>query len=178
MSGKYGKNNRGVKPRMHNFTDQNIMAVWIMQQAEQIYRKNRINIADMAVLFRLNQTCDWMADLLKKKFPQKICPQFLTIHKSKGLEYPVVFLCDLEEGVFPNYRISSGRNRVSSVWDLIQGWHNSKKNPIECDWEEEKRLFYVGVTRASEYLYLLSCKNKMVYGRKRRFERSRFFRIV
>jgi superfamily I DNA/RNA helicase len=178
VSGKYGKNNRGVKPRMHNFTDQNIMAVWIMQQAEQIYRKNRINIADMAVLFRLNQTCDWMADLLKKKFPQKICPQFLTIHKSKGLEYPVVFLCDLEEGVFPNYRISSGRNRVSSVWDLIQGWHNSKKNPIECDWEEEKRLFYVGVTRASEYLYLLSCKNKMVYGRKRRFERSRFFRIV
>jgi len=178
VSGKYGKNDRGVKPRVCQFTDQDIMAAWIMLQAEKIYKKNRINIADMAVLFRLNQTCDWMADWIRKKFPQKTCPQFLTIHKSKGLEYPVVFLCDLEEGVFPNYRISSGRNNIGSVWDLIKEWYNSKKNPIECDWEEEKRLFYVGVTRAIEYLYLFSCKNKMVYGRRRRFDRSRFLRIV
>lgn len=178
VSGRYDKNTKGVKPRIYQFVDQTKMAVWIMEKAEQIHFKNKINIEKMAVLFRVNQTCEWMANIIRKKNPQKPCPQFLTIHKSKGLEYPVVFLCDLEEGILPNYRISSTGNNAGSVWDLIRIWRNSRKKTIQCDWEEEKRLFYVGVTRAGKYLYLLTCKNKMIYGRKRRFERSRFLRFV
>lgn len=176
VSGRYGKNDRGVMPQKCMFTSQVDMALWIMHTAEQITAKTGIDISDMAALFRVNQTCNFMKSLVCEKFPQNTHPQFLTVHRSKGLEYPVVFLCDLEEGVFPNYRISSGKKHVNSFVDLVKTW--CSKSTSECDFEEEKRLFYVGVTRAMEYLYLLSCSCKMLYGRRHRFERSRFLRLV
>ncbi|MDO5575594.1 MAG: ATP-dependent helicase [Fibrobacter sp.] len=175
VSGRYGKSDRGVMPQKCMFSSQDDMASWIMRTAEQIATKTGIDILDMAALFRVNQTCNFMESLVEK-FPKSARPQFLTVHRSKGLEYPVVFLCDLEEGVFPNYRISSGKKHVNSFVDLVKTWY-SKSGP-ECDFEEEKRLFYVGVTRAMEYLYLLSCSRKMLYGRLHRFDRSRFLRLV
>ncbi|OPZ88661.1 MAG: putative ATP-dependent DNA helicase YjcD [Firmicutes bacterium ADurb.Bin419] len=63
-----------------------------------------------------------------------------TIHSSKGLEYDVVFLIDLTEEEIP------GSNAVEQA----------KKNDDYLDLEEERRLFYVGMTRAREYLYLIS----------------------
>jgi DNA helicase-2/ATP-dependent DNA helicase PcrA len=66
----------------------------------------------------------------------------LTLHASKGLEFPVVFLVGLEQGLFPNFR--------------------SLDNPDSL--EEERRLCYVGITRAQELLYLTHTRERRLYG--------------
>ncbi len=66
----------------------------------------------------------------------------MTIHNAKGLEYPVVFIVGLEDGVFPHSR--------------------SMGDPKEL--EEERRLCYVGVTRAEEMLFLTSATRRMIFG--------------
>jgi DNA helicase-2/ATP-dependent DNA helicase PcrA len=66
----------------------------------------------------------------------------MTLHSAKGLEYPVVFLAGLEEGVFPH--------------------HMSSDTPEEI--EEERRLCYVGITRAQNRLYLTRARIRRVYG--------------
>ena len=66
----------------------------------------------------------------------------MTIHSAKGLEFPVVFLAGLEEGIFPHYR--------------------SMFEPKEL--EEERRLCYVGITRAREKLYLTHALERMLFG--------------
>jgi len=67
---------------------------------------------------------------------------FMTLHNAKGLEYPVVFIVGLEEGVFPHIR---------SLGDADQ-------------LEEERRLCYVGITRARERLYLLNAWSRSLWG--------------
>lgn len=68
----------------------------------------------------------------------------MTIHSAKGLEFPCVFLCGMEEGLFPGtMTMNSG-------------------NPE--DMEEERRLCYVGITRAKEKLYLSSARQRMMRG--------------
>jgi len=76
----------------------------------------------------------------------------MTLHSAKGLEFPVVFIAGLEEGVFP------GRQ---SMYD-----------PSEV--EEERRLAYVGITRAKEKLYLTNAAMRMLYGSTTRNPVSRF----
>ncbi len=76
----------------------------------------------------------------------------MTIHSAKGLEFPYVFLCGMEEGVFPG--------------------EMSKYSPD--DMEEERRLCYVGITRAKKELYLSSSASRMLFGQTRRNEPSRF----
>jgi DNA helicase-2/ATP-dependent DNA helicase PcrA len=76
----------------------------------------------------------------------------MTLHASKGLEFPVVFIPGLEEGVFPG---------MQSMYD-----------PSEI--EEERRLAYVGVTRAKERLYLLNTKSRMIFGSTKYNPPSRF----
>ncbi len=66
----------------------------------------------------------------------------MTLHSAKGLEYPVVFLVGLEEGIFPGYK-SIGEQK---------------------ELEEERRLCYVGVTRAKEYLFLTNSKQRTTFG--------------
>ena len=66
----------------------------------------------------------------------------MTLHSAKGLEYPVVFLTGLEDGVFPHVR--------------------SLGDPDEL--EEERRLCYVGITRARERLYLCHAWSRMLFG--------------
>lgn len=67
---------------------------------------------------------------------------FMTLHAAKGLEFPVVFIVGLEEGIFPHSR---------SLFDQEQ-------------MEEERRLMYVGMTRAMEELHLLHASSRMLYG--------------
>jgi len=76
----------------------------------------------------------------------------MTLHAAKGLEFPTVFLAGLEEGIFPHQRT-----------------FNSKS-----DLEEERRLMYVGVTRAENQLYLTSANRRQVWGEYKYFNPSRF----
>ena len=80
----------------------------------------------------------------------------MTIHSAKGLEFPYVFLVGMEEGVFP-----SEMSKYS-----------------EADLEEERRLAYVGITRAKKELYLSNSVSRMLYGQTRRNEPSRFLREI
>ena len=80
----------------------------------------------------------------------------LTVHTAKGLEFRVVFLAGLEENIFPHSR--------------------SLEDPDQL--EEERRLMYVGVTRAKDRLYLLRAFRRTLYGRSELNEPSRFLRDV
>ncbi|MFX4262034.1 DNA helicase PcrA [Pelotomaculum propionicicum] len=80
----------------------------------------------------------------------------MTLHSAKGLEFPVVFLAGLEEGVFPHSR--------------------SLLEPGEL--EEERRLCYVGVTRAMERLYLTHCWKRTLFGSERYNKPSRFLEEI
>ena len=70
-------------------------------------------------------------------------PALLTVHASKGLEFPVVFMVGMEDGVFPHSR--------------------SREDPEQM--EEERRLAYVGLTRAKDQIYLLHAFRRTLYGR-------------
>ncbi len=83
-------------------------------------------------------------------------PTLLTMHAAKGLEFPVVFIVGLEEGLFPHSR--------------------SMDDPEQM--EEERRLAYVGVTRAKERLYLLRTFRRTLYGESEIREPSRFLRDI
>ena len=76
----------------------------------------------------------------------------MTLHSAKGLEFPVVFLIGLEDGVFPHLR--------------------SLSEPDEL--EEERRLAYVGITRARERLYLTHAWSRTLFGRTQYNPPSRF----
>lgn len=77
----------------------------------------------------------------------------MTIHSAKGLEFPIVFLPGMEEGIFPGTQTITG---------------------TEADMEEERRLAYVAITRAKNKLYILHTKNRMLYGRTSYNPISRF----
>lgn len=80
----------------------------------------------------------------------------MTLHSAKGLEFPVVFILGMEEGIFP------GNQSMFSEEDL----------------EEERRLAYVGITRAKKKLYLISSQQRMLYGQTSRNMPSRFLREI
>ncbi len=80
----------------------------------------------------------------------------MTLHNAKGLEFPVVFLVGVEEGLLPH------RSSLSTLEGL----------------EEERRLFYVGVTRAQDRLYLSYAQEREIYGRPEPVRPSRFLEEV
>lgn len=88
-------------------------------------------------------------DTLKEERDTITC---ITLHQAKGLEYPVVFVVGLEEGLVPHSRSIDDREAL----------------------EEERRLFYVGATRAQERLYLLYSFRRSNYGRTNTTQPSRF----
>ena len=80
----------------------------------------------------------------------------MTLHSAKGLEFPAVFLVGMEEGIFPGYK--------------------SIGEPKEL--EEERRLFYVGITRAKEYLHLTCAKRRTIFGSTSYNSISRFIKEI
>ncbi len=82
--------------------------------------------------------------------------QLMTLHSAKGLEFPLVFLCGLEEGLFPHQRSIDDANGL----------------------EEERRLCYVGLTRAQRKLYLTHAEQRRLHGRNRFTTPSRFIREI
>jgi DNA helicase-2/ATP-dependent DNA helicase PcrA len=80
----------------------------------------------------------------------------MTLHSAKGLEFKVVFILGMEEGIFPHQR------SFESLSEL----------------EEERRLCYVGITRAKKKLYLLSARKRTLYGRTNATIESRFIKEI
>ena len=80
----------------------------------------------------------------------------MTLHSAKGLEFPVVFLVGMEEGIFPGYK--------------------SIGEPKEL--EEERRLCYVGITRARQYLFLTCAKQRTIFGSTTYNAASRFIEEI
>ncbi len=178
ISARYTRKDNIMKPSVHRFENMEKLISWVMSTSVCINRKNSIPVKDMVLLFRVNQTLDWVDSQLKKMTGYSEHPQLLTVHRSKGLEFPVVFLCDMEESVFPSYRLIKSK-RIGSLPEFISALFKcGKKSTIECDWEEEKRLFYVAITRAQKYLYFLHAKNKLVYGRRKSFQQSRLLKLL
>ena len=82
------------------------------------------------------------------------CVHLMTLHSAKGLEFPLVFLVGMEEGLFPHQRSSDDADRL----------------------EEERRLCYVGMTRAKKLLYLTHAESRRLHGTEHHAAPSRFLR--
>jgi DNA helicase-2/ATP-dependent DNA helicase PcrA len=80
------------------------------------------------------------------------CVQLMTMHSAKGLEFPLVFLCGMEDGLFPHQRSIADPNGL----------------------EEERRLCYVGITRAKENLYITHAEQRRLHGMDNFSQASRF----
>ncbi len=119
-----------------------------------VQRRRTARWSDMAALFRVNSD----AQLLRRRLDERRIPYqssgdsdptkdsvtIMTLHRSKGLEFPIVFLPAVEENTLPHFHaIRNGSHGI----------------------EEERRLFYVGITRAREELVLSSCSTR--HGRPR-----------
>lgn len=87
---------------------------------------------------------------------EKAHVNLMTIHNGKGLEFAVTFLVGMEEELFPHV---NSRNNVEGV-------------------EEERRLFYVGMTRAKEYLYITDTRSRFIWGTSRTQRSSRFIKEI
>ena len=80
----------------------------------------------------------------------------MTLHSAKGLEFPVVFLVGMEEGIFPGYKSIGEQSEL----------------------EEERRLFYVGITRAKQFLYLTCAQRRTIFGSTSYNAISRFIKEI
>ena len=78
--------------------------------------------------------------------------RLMTLHQAKGLEFPYVFIVGVEEGILPHSR------SIDDMFSL----------------EEERRLFYVGITRAEHKLYITYAKRRFIFGRRGESVKSRF----
>jgi len=132
--------------------------VWICQTAEEEILKLVYEIkllkeeysmrwSDFALLCRYNRQCEYYELALKEYGISEVVIE--TLHASKGLQYPVVFYCGLAENLSPG---------------------------LDAQLDEEKRLFYVGVTRAEAHLYFLYCRRRHFKGKLQNFKESRFLK--
>jgi len=84
--------------------------------------------------------------------PHQSCVQMMTLHSAKGLEFPRVFMVGVEEGIFPSFMSLEEAGRL----------------------EEERRLAYVGITRAKKKLTICYAESRRLYGKEERHLPSRF----
>lgn len=118
-----------------------------LQNAISFYEKNTAKPSLSAFLQEISLITD--ADKFDENKP---AITLMTVHASKGLEFPVVFVAGLEENLFP-----------------VGG-----RDGFEADIEEERRLFYVAITRAQERLFFSYCRSRFKFGEEQRQLRSRF----
>ncbi|SJM88978.1 DNA-dependent ATPase I and helicase II [Crenothrix polyspora] len=105
---------------------------------------------DMFLAYATLESGDMQADDFDE------CVQLMTLHSAKGLEFKLVFLVGLEEGLFPSQQSLDDVGRL----------------------QEERRLCYVGITRAMQYLYLSYAESRRLYGRESYPRPSRFLREI
>ncbi len=152
--------------------DENRLLEWSLSVLREIGLSEERAEEDAAFLFRMNSS----ADRFRKRLRERgVFSYSGTLHSSKGLEYKTVFICDLEEGFFPLYR----RPKQVQWYHRILRVLNPDLDYIKGEaLEEEKRLFYVGVTRAKKYLFLVSVSKRSNGLRSVRTEPSRFMRLL
>ena len=98
------------------------------------------------------ETIALMEDQDSRRVKREIAVTLMTLHAAKGLEYPIVFIVGMEEGLFPHSRSLMDREEL----------------------EEERRLCYVGITRAKERLYLSFANRRLFFGTRTQNMISRF----
>ena len=120
----------------------------VVSEFEPLETDNELGefLAQVALVSDLDKNVDETADMVT----------LMTLHSAKGLEFPVVFLMGLEEGIFPHARCFDSKSEM----------------------EEERRLMYVGVTRAQDKLYLTYSKRRQMYGEYKYYNPSRFLNEI
>ncbi len=125
--------------------------------------KELITAADEFIPPMADESTDWLTEFLAVAIlesgetqadPDSDCLQLMTLHSAKGLEFPYVFLSGLEEGLFPSSRSIDDPGKLA----------------------EERRLCYVGITRAEKKLTISFAKNRQQYGETKSAIASRFIK--
>jgi DNA helicase-2/ATP-dependent DNA helicase PcrA len=133
-------------------------AAWMVSEMRRLRAEEGLAWGDMAVLFRLNILEPYYRSMLARLAGETAAREVVlaTVHASKGLEYPAVFFAGLEDGILPYRR---------------------GEEPLAPErLAEERRIFYVGVTRAQRFLYLCSCRRRILRGKAVEAEVSPFLR--
>ncbi|WP_041221050.1 ATP-dependent helicase [Deinococcus geothermalis] len=128
----------------------------LVSAAEEWSRENEGTIGDFLDDAALLSSVDDMRTKQENKDVPEDAVTLMTLHNAKGLEFPVVFIVGTEEGLLPS------KNALLEPGGI----------------EEERRLFYVGITRAMERLFLTAAQNRMQYGKTLATEDSRFLEEI
>ncbi|MCK5812211.1 MAG: UvrD-helicase domain-containing protein [Clostridiales bacterium] len=122
----------------------------IVNYVDEFYEEN----GQVAKLEDFLAACTLATDQDNKQQQKEVT--IMTLHAAKGLEFSVVFITGLEEGLFPSMMSFESESKI----------------------EEERRLCYVGITRAKEKLYLLNASERTIYGKTQHYQDSRFLNEV
>lgn len=107
-----------------------------------------------------------MSDITDQEVTGRDAVSLMTLHAAKGLEFPVVFITGIEHKLLPHVR--------SLEFTGVDHHYDPQSEGVS----EERRLFYVGITRAKDYLYLTYALSRMVYGQPRMQEISPFLQDI
>ncbi|WP_218059173.1 DNA helicase II [Gilliamella sp. wkB178] len=131
----------------------------LVSAAEQFYSTNSATLIETEQTSETGETLTLLESFLahtslesRDVIKDQDSVQLMTLHSAKGLEFDNVFIVGLEEGIFPTQRSAQELDKM----------------------EEERRLAYVGITRARKYLTLTLCESRRLYGREERHLPSRF----
>lgn len=129
----------------------------LVNAAQEWSQENMGTIADFLDDAALLSSVDDMRTKTENKEVPEDAVTLMTLHNAKGLEFPVVFIVGVEQGLLPS---------KGGLQDGAKGI------------EEERRLFYVGITRAMERLFLTAAQNRMQYGKTLAAEDSQFLEDI
>lgn len=148
---KFIVKNTGLETMLKEGTDEDLERLENIKELATLAKK----YDELPTLDGVNKFLEEMAlmgdqDTLKD---EKIGVRLMTVHASKGLEFPYVFICGLEQGLFPHNK-------------------NDAATPEEA--EEERRLFYVALTRAEKKIFLSYTETRMIFGSRQMNAPSEF----
>jgi DNA helicase-2/ATP-dependent DNA helicase PcrA len=133
-------------------------ARWMAGEMSRLRNEEGLQWGDIAILYRLNVLEAYYRSLLERLIGPEAAGEVVlsTVHGAKGLEYPAVFFVGLEDGILPYRR---------------------RGEPLAADrLAEERRIFYVGVTRAQRFLYLCAARKRVLRGKTVESDVSPFLR--
>lgn len=145
----------GILDKVLEVTD--YLSLYNANVEEEAYRLENIKelrsvATEFPNLTTFLETIALMEDQDSRRVQRKVAVTLMTLHAAKGLEYPIVFIVGMEEGLFPHSRSLMDREEL----------------------EEERRLCYVGITRAKERLYLTFANRRLYFGTRTQNMISRF----